>query len=76
MYKLENILVPKHEVLSDKEAERLLELYNVTRDKLPKIRKDDPALRGLGAKVGDIIKITRKSPSAGTAFYYRVVIEG
>ncbi|RLI90062.1 MAG: DNA-directed RNA polymerase subunit H [Candidatus Altiarchaeales archaeon] len=76
MYKLENILVPKHEVLSGKDTERLLEFYNVTRSELPKIRKDDPALKGLGAKVGDIIKITRKSPSAGTAFYYRVVIEG
>jgi len=73
---LENILVPKHEVLSGKDTERLLEFYNVTRSELPKIRKDDPALKGLGAKVGDIIKITRKSPSAGTAFYYRVVIEG
>ncbi len=73
---MENILVPKHEVLSGKDTERLLEFYNVTRSELPKIRKDDPALKGLGAKVGDIIKITRKSPSAGTAFYYRVVIEG
>lgn len=73
---MENILVPKHEVLSGKDTERLLEFYNVTRGELPKIRKDDPALKGLGAKVGDIIKITRKSPSAGTAFYYRVVIEG
>ena len=76
IYKLENMLVPKHEVLNDKGAERLLGFYNVTRDELPKIKEDDPALKGLGARIGDMIKITRKSPSAGTAFYYRVVIEG
>ncbi len=75
-YKLENMLVPKHEVLNDKDAERLLGFYNVTRDGLPKIKEDDPALKGLGARMGSIIKITRKSPSVGIAFYYRVVIEG
>jgi DNA-directed RNA polymerase subunit H len=70
------MLVPKHQVLNDKEAENLLEVYRVTQDELPKIMKGDPALKGLGAKVKDIIKITRRSPSAGTSFYYRVVIEG
>ncbi len=73
---MENILVPKHEVLNDKDAEKLIEFYNVTREELPKIKESDPALKGLNAKVRDIIKITRKSPSAGTAFYYRAVIEG
>jgi DNA-directed RNA polymerase subunit H len=73
---LNNILVPKHAVLDDKDAEKLLEFYKLTRVELPKIRESDPALKGLGAKIGNIIKITRKSPSAGTALYYRVVIEG
>lgn len=48
--------------------------YGVDRSKLPKIKKHDPALPE-GVKVGDVIKITRKSQTAGTALYYRVVVE-
>jgi DNA-directed RNA polymerase subunit H len=69
-----NILVPKHEVLTTEEANRVLEFYGVTKSELPKIKKTDPAIKKLGVKVGDIIKITRKSPTAGKALYYRVVI--
>jgi DNA-directed RNA polymerase subunit H len=48
--------------------------YGIERSKLPKIRKIDPALPN-GAKVGDVIRITRKSKTAGISLYYRVVIE-
>jgi len=48
--------------------------YGVDRSKLPKILKGDPALPE-GAKIGDVIKITRASQTAGTAPYFRVVIE-
>ncbi|MEM2918308.1 MAG: DNA-directed RNA polymerase subunit H [Candidatus Altiarchaeota archaeon] len=72
---MKNILVPKHEVLSAEEAERVLQNYNVTREEMPKIKIHDPGIKGLNAKVGDIIKITRNSPTAGEAIYYRVVIE-
>lgn len=71
---LDNILVPKHETLSPEDAERILEFYRITPEELPKILKDDPALGKLGANTGDIIRITRNSPTAGRSFYYRVVI--
>lgn len=74
--KLENTLVPKHEILDGKEAEKILEFYKITSNELPRIRKDDPAISEMKPKVGDIIQISRKSQSAGNAFYYRVVIEG
>jgi DNA-directed RNA polymerase subunit H len=74
--KLENTLVPKHEILKGKEAEKILNFYKVTSNELPRIQKDDPAIKDMNPKVGDIIQITRKSQSAGTALYYRVVIEG
>jgi len=72
---LKNILVPKHRVLSEEEAEELLKRYNVTKDMLPKIKINDPGLQGLNAKVGDIIEITRKEPEVGTVLYYRVVVD-
>jgi len=67
-------LVPKHIKLSDKEKEKLLERYSITTDQLPKIRLTDPALMNLDAKEGDVIKIVRKSPTAGEADYYRIVV--
>lgn len=68
-----HVLVPKHEVLSQKEAEELLAQLGVSRDKLPYILPSDPMVKKLKAKVGDIIKITRRSQTAGEAVYYRVV---
>ena len=69
-----NILVPKHEVLNAEEANRVLKSYGVTRDEMPKIKIDDPAIKDMKVKIGDIIKITRKSKTAGESIYYRVVI--
>jgi len=62
--------------MTKEEVEELLKKYNVTKDKLPKIYEFDAAISKLSAKPGDVIKITRKSPTAGIAFYYRVVISG
>lgn len=71
-----HILVPKHSKLSDSEKNKLLEKYNINVLELPKILKEDPAIAKLDVKVGDVIKIERKSKTAGTSDYYRVVIEG
>jgi len=67
--------VPKHEILSKEDAEKLLASLGVSKDKLSKILLDDPVVRAIGAKSGDILKITRKSPTAGHSVYYRVVVE-
>ena len=68
-----HILTPKHIKVSDKEKAQLLERYHVTSKELPKILKTDAALRELDAKQGDVIKVVRKSPTAGDAYFYRVV---
>lgn len=67
-------LVPRHEILSKEEEVKLLEKMNVSKGQLPKILITDPAAKKLGAKRGDIIKITRKSRTAGTSTFYRVVV--
>lgn len=71
---LEHELVPKHEVLSKKEAEQVLTTYKATPDQFPRIKLDDPVVQALGAKKGEMIKITRKSLTAGEAEYYRIVV--
>ncbi len=74
---LEHELVPKHRILSEEEKQKLLEKYNISLKNLPKISIKDPVVKLLNdAKVGDVIEITRKSPTAGTTKYYRVIING
>ena len=70
-----HMLVPKHEIITKEEAEQVLEKYHCKAIELPLIFVNDPAIVGLGVKPGDMIKITRKSATAGESFYYRYVIE-
>ncbi len=69
-------LVPKHILLNEKEKEELLKNYGITIKDLPRILSSDPMAKALNAKVGDIIKIIRKSPTAEVSEYYRVVVKG
>jgi len=68
-------LVPLHEVLSETEGEDVLKGFNLKKDQLPKILITDPCAKRISAKVGDIIKITRESPTAGLSEFYRVVVD-
>jgi len=70
-----HVLVPTHEILGSSEKEELLKKYSITLRQLPRIFLDDPAIRDLNPKVGDVVKITRKSPTAGESKYYRVVVK-
>lgn len=75
MKRLNHVMVPYHEILSEEETEKLLNKYNISKIQLPKIFIDDPALKGLNAKVGDVIKITREDPVVGKNIAYRVVVD-
>ena len=44
---LEHELVPEHHLLSEKEAEKVLNELRLTKDQLPKIRIADPCIRAL-----------------------------
>ncbi|MDI9646215.1 MAG: DNA-directed RNA polymerase subunit H [Archaeoglobales archaeon] len=70
----DHILVPKHEILSKEEAEELLKILGISKEQLPKIKASDPIVVEIGAKPGDIIKITRKSLTAGKSVFYRLVV--
>jgi len=71
----EHDLVPKHVVLSKEEADELLQKYRIQPYQLPIIQKNDPAIIFIGGQPGDIIKIVRKSVTAGEAVYYRYVVD-
>ncbi len=73
---LKHTLVPEHIKLSEEEAKKVLEEFNVSRDYLPKILISDPAIQHLNPEYGDIIKIIRKSPTMKEAIFYRVVVNG
>ena len=66
--------MPKHMKMSEEEAEEILKKLNITRKQLPRILKEDPAIANLDVKKGDVIKITRNSPTTGEADFYRVII--
>ena len=71
----DHVFVPKHEILAKKEAEQVLENFNCNPTDLPFIFVNDPAILGLGVKPGDMIKISRKSGTAGESIYYRYVVQ-
>ena len=68
-----HFLTPKHTKLSEKEKQQLLQKYNVTIKELPRILKTDAAISNLSVENGEVIKVIRKSHTAGESAYYRVV---
>lgn len=70
-----HVLVPKHEILPKEEAEKIIKKYGGKSHLFPLISVNDPASITLGAKPGDLIKITRKSPTGKVSIYYRLVVK-
>jgi len=69
-------LVPKHIRLTPDETREVLERYRIQPYQLPHIELSDPAVREIKAVPGDVIKIIRKSPTAGESIAYRYVVKG
>lgn len=72
---LKHILVPKHERVPAKDEEALLKSIFAKKSQLPLIRfHEDPIARLIGLMPGEIVKITRASPTAGECILYRVCV--
>ena len=69
-----HMLVPKFYVLSDAEKKEFLKCYHLKNSQLPKMLSGDPISRYYGLKKDDIVKITRKSVTAGKYVYYRIIV--
>lgn len=71
-------LIPKHELIGGDQEELIQELiqrHNLkTRLQFPLILKTDPMAKYLNAKPGNLVKITRFSPTSGEHVVYRCCI--
>ncbi|MCW3130012.1 MAG: DNA-directed RNA polymerase subunit H [Methanophagales archaeon] len=68
-------LVPKHEVMEEREVIELLDTYKIKKEQIPKIKLSDAVIKEIKAEVGDVVRITRQSSIAGKVLSYRLVIE-
>jgi DNA-directed RNA polymerase subunit H (RpoH/RPB5) len=68
-------LVPKHELCNEDEIVEIMTRYKIKqKTQLPIILKSDPMARYLDLKQGNVVKITRPSPSAGETLVYRYCV--
>ncbi len=70
-----HFLIPKHELLTKEEATQVLGRFNASAAQFPYILATDSLAKEVGAKPGDMVRITRNSETAGTSTYYRYVVE-
>lgn len=84
IYGIENLLfnvskhsiVPKHEIIFTNEIKKIKEHYNIEDiNNIPTIRREDPQAKYIGAKPGDIVKITRPSISNINSVLYRYCVK-
>ncbi len=77
---MEHELVPEHYLLSEKEAAEVLAEFRLEKEQLPKIKKGDPCIKFLEESLGEsieegrVVKVVRRSPTAGVFVAYRVVV--
>lgn len=66
-----------HRILNEDEKTKILNQYKVSDpdNQLPWIDSQDPPIKWIGAKPGDIIEVLRHSDAAGPTTYYRYVVE-
>ena len=73
---LEHEYMPKAEVVPKEEVKEILKQLNAKMFQLPWIRSSDPLARAIGARPGNVIRIIRKSDTAGEFVTYGFVVPG
>ena len=70
-----HMLVPKHEIMTEEEISSEFRDVDYDFKNVPKIKVYDPVVLAIGARKGDILRITRESQTAGVFVTYRIVEE-
>lgn len=65
-----------HRILKDDERTEVMKKFNIVNpeNQLPWIDSQDPMVKWIGGRPGDIIEVTRHSDSAGSELYYRYCV--
>ena len=69
----DHMLVPLHEIMTEEEISEEFSDVDYDFKDLPKIMANDPVVETIGAKPGDVLRITRESQTAGVFVTYRIV---
>ena len=70
----EHDFVSKHELLTSEEKQKFLDDRKVESYQLPRINATDPAIIAVGGRPGDIVRVIRKSQTAGKYVTYRYIV--
>ncbi len=68
-------LVPSHVIVESGEVELVTSHYKIKKTQLPRIYSNDPAVRVLGARPGQVLRIERNSKTSGKTYFYRLVVD-
>lgn len=72
---IDHVLVPPVELVEENELAQLFTKLGFTKDKLPLIKSNDPAIAFLHLIPGQVVKFVRVSlVSGGKVLYYRLVV--
>ena len=70
---LDHEMQPIFRILSKDEKQEIMKRYNIVKDKeFPDVSRFDPVSQAIGVRPGQLIEITRSSPTAVKSLYYRI----
>lgn len=70
-----HVLVPRHEVMSDADVAEVMQRFHLrSKTQLPHILSSDPVAQYLALRPGQVVRVTRSSPSAGQYVSYRCCV--